>query len=192
MRYYTALLAMVMAPTSSLTAISVHQSSDDMRCEIALAYIETVLQGKSSKHFVFSDEWESVSFPLTDRGWSAPERGVRISAPPSSLLAEAKKRGGRSAIKYCPSIQAKLNAAGISYGSKAVADVANTVKGRQLRYKMEIVGVSIPVISIDKTKAVLYSSQVSGSLAGGAYVYYMKRSTSGKWIVVGSKLVTVA
>jgi hypothetical protein len=192
MRYHTILLAMIMTSASSLFANSVHGSNDDMRCAVALAYIETVLSGESGKQVVFSDEWESVSFPMTAGGWSTPERRTRISAPPRSLLAEAKRRGGQSAIKYCPSIQTRLTAAGIAYGPKVVSAIANTARGKDFRYKMEIVGVSIPVISRDKTKAVLYSSQVSGPLAGGASVYYMKRSASGKWVVVGSKLVTTA
>lgn len=192
MRYYVGLLAMVMTPTPPLAAGTVHRIGDDTRCSVALAYIETVLSGERGKQLVFSDERESVSYPLTAGGWSVPEHGTRSPAPPSSLLAEARKRGGQSAVKYCPSIRARLSVAGIAYGSKAVADASKTARGRDFRYNVKIIGVSTPVVSDDKRKAVFYSSQVSGPLAGGAYVYYMKRSPLGKWIVVGSKVVTTA
>lgn len=195
MKYYVILLALGLvhlSPSDASETGMARRSSDNTKCAAALAYINAVISDKSGKQFVFSDDWESVSYPLTAGGWFLPGRGTRGPAPPRSMLIAAKRQGGRSAIKYCPSIQVRLKEGKIPFGVEAVSAAVKTARGRDFRYNVEIVGVSIPTLSKNGTEAVLYSSQVSGPLAGGAYIYYMKCSSLGKWSIISYNVLTTA
>jgi hypothetical protein len=78
----------------------------------------------------------------------------------------------------------------IGYGSKAV-DAVNS-SDPSVTFKASIETISMPVVSVDGKLALLASSGVSGPLAGGGFLQFLKRQAGGSWKAVGSSPLWVA
>lgn len=180
--------ALVLTTATGKTSTQIENS----RCEVALTYVEGVLSTEKGKALVFSNGIENVHQLFNEEGWFPTQEGKQVSIPPRHLLSKAAESEAKSAIAACPMIRNKLSREQIPFGARAVRNVARTAKERDFKYRAVIIAVSLPIVADDETRAVLYSSRVSGPLAGGAYIHYLKRLPSGAWVVVASKTVAVA
>lgn len=160
------------------------------RCKVALAYANALLSQLHDR-VVFTDEGEQAYFRVSAGGWLTEDGSPSIS-PPADLLRTANRRGRVDALSSCPSMARGLKRASgdrrlVSYRSRIEVD------GNGRRDPNEVgVGITLPVISSDNKSAILFSSQVSGPLAGGIYAYYLRYSARNGWVVVSSKGFAVA
>jgi hypothetical protein len=176
--------------TSSVAAQEPTIEARAERCEIALAYADALLDQLHGK-VVFIREGEQAYSRLSKRKWFLEDGSPAVS-PPRPLLRSANRRGRVDALSLCPSMAAELNK--IVRGRRIVVsrstievDAVDGHAGEQVR-----VGITLPVISRRKDCAIIFSSQVSGPVAGGIYAYYMTRTSEKGWVVVSSKSLAVA
>jgi hypothetical protein len=160
------------------------------RCKIALAYANALIEQLDNR-IVFTHEGGQAYSRINAQGWFA-EDGSPSASPPVALLTTANRRGRVDAMSSCPMIGEALKNS--SKGRRvSVSKSMIKVSGIGKRDSKETkVGITLPVISTDRESAILFSSQVSGPLAAGAYAYYMRRSPKSGWIVVSSKPLTIA
>jgi hypothetical protein len=154
------------------------------RCAVALAYIDVLLARPSKIPRVFSIQQESAPDLPKPRDWMDTHLERRGASPSQALLRQLSNDTGQNAVVSCASVRKSLDRRHIRYGDSAADEAARTFTGSS--YRSEILSVSLPVISRDGKEALLTSSSVSGPLAAGGSLEYLRRQPSGGWAVVSS------
>ncbi len=189
------LLLILAASSNELAAASksaLSSGNDDIRCRVAIFFINNLIAEKPQRALVFSDIPEDT-FPSAKGGnWFSNEMNQRVAGPPVFLLNGARKEGGQSAIQLCSSVKQRLRAEKISFGAEAVENAINSKASNSFDYAYNVVGVSLPVVSATQDRAVLYSSQTSGPLIAGRYIFYLKKDRKRVWRIVASKVIAVS
>lgn len=160
------------------------------RCKIVLAYADALI-AQLDNRIVFTDEGRQAYSHISEQGWFTDD-GSPSTSPPVALLTIANREGRVDALSSCPMIGEGLKKS--SYGRRVSvykSKIEISAIGKRDSRKT-VVAITLPVISTDNKLAILFSSQVSGPLAGGAYAYYMRYSPEAGWIVVSSKSLAVA
>jgi hypothetical protein len=160
------------------------------RCKVAIAYASALLTQLHDR-VVFTNEGEQAYSKLNKGGWFS-ENGSLSASPPNNLLRLANREGRTDALSLCPSMATEIRK--VAYDRTVVItgsniDVNRTASSVSRRI---IVSITLPVVSTNKKSAILFSSQVSGPLAGGVYAYYMRYSSKKGWVVASSKRLAVA
>lgn len=177
-------LVFALAAVSS-SAPAQHAAGDraaELRCDIAGAYIESLLSEPGMRASVFSTE---SLYPLVPDGypqhWGSVDGESAASSPPPGLAETLP--AGSNAVRSCASIQRSLTRLGRRFGRGAVAWARHVRRGGYLRAR--IVTVSLPAMSADGEHAVLVASNSRGRLDGGEAWVHMERGRDGRWRATG-------
>lgn len=162
-------------------------------CALAESYLLSFPVVQNGGPVVFSDKNESGPREDGRLEWrdieSQRSNPKPIAGPPGELISGLRAGGGASAIKHCANVRELLDSKGIRYGKDAVNSGGSS---NVALFKSTILGISLPVISRDGSKAVLVESFYAGMLLGRGNVTYLKRQADGKWKVVGEAMLWVS
>lgn len=167
-------------------------TGDELQCEVALSFIDNLLAEKPDRDFVFSEGLEGMPSSNPRGHWVAEDTQRRVARPPMPLLYRARKEGGRSAIQSCSSVRDRLRFQKIAFDAEAVDRAAKSKAPNNFDYNYTIIGMSLPVVSATKDGAILYSSQTSGPMNAGGYLFYLKKDRAHRWRIIASLAVAVS
>jgi hypothetical protein len=160
------------------------------KCNISASYVDIILKNRPrDKTYIFSD---AGSFWLTDfenKNWFSPKTGVAGRLPPVELTSRVKMEFRESSISACSELRQRLKYRNLKFGKYDVK-LAEMAQARGIS-KFVILDIGLPIVSKDGKSAIIVNSQHSGFLAGGTYLYYL-RKYCGNWIVVSVNRVYVA
>ena len=164
--------------------------SKEERCRVAIAFADTLLAQLPGR-VVFAAEGEQAYSSLDARGWLS-DSGNPAPIPPSTLLEAANRRGRLDAMSLCPLFYSHFGGPhrerrGVISGSSIEVTAIDPSSQNKTT-----VSITLPVISSSRNSALLFSSQVSGPMAGGSYAYFLQNRPKKGWVIVSSKSLTVA
>jgi hypothetical protein len=188
----TILLSLLLA--SSVANRPLVQNDASERCRAAAAYAEHILARHARFNIVtvFSSDDELLDDVQVARRWfrePVDDEQAAIAAPPRALLRALASSESLSAVRECAAVAALLRARGVNFGPEAVAAATN-VSGDT--YHASIEGFSLPVIDRAGATAVLKARGASGMLAGGSFLYLLRRNGAGAWVVYGSAPLSIS
>ena len=158
-------------------------------CSVAAAYVVTVIAEAKNRPVVFTRHDKPSTSAITGGRWWKTD-GTRLVRPPAALIRRFEDQVNRNAVGRCPSVRRLLDSRRVGYGQKAVDAVYSP--DPSILFKARVYTISVPVVSADGKKAILYSSGVSGLMATGAYLELLERQPNGKWTVVANSALTVS
>lgn len=163
-----------------------------LACEVAAAYVQTVIAKAKNRPIVFTTNDEPFDAPFAGGQWwkMTGELPKAATPPPAALVKRLEDQGNRNAVSHCLSVRKLLDDHHIGYGPKAV-DAINSPDPSEL-FKATIHTISVPIVSANGKQALLGSSGVSGPLAGGGFLQLLERQPGGEWKVVAFSGLWVA
>ncbi|MBV9882124.1 MAG: hypothetical protein JO276_03870 [Sphingomonadaceae bacterium] len=182
------LLAAAAATGSARAEAAAGGRAADLRCRIALAYVENLLSEPRWRRSVFSTEGVVPFIP--DRypeHWGSID-GLSPTPPPPPGLAEALPIGS-NAVRGCASVRGLLTRRGVRFGNRVVAWARHLRRGY---YRARVVTISLPAVSADGAHAVLVAGNGRGGLDGGETWVHMERGRDGRWRATGATALWVA
>ena len=109
---------------------------------------------------------------------------VPLKQPPKpDLITRVQQRAPVAALGACASFRSYLTKHHVRYGRAAVS--AATGAGKEI-YDVEVLRLSLPVVSRDGTEAIAIEETAASDVEGGVYGVLLRRQPGGAWIVVGS------
>lgn len=161
------------------------------RCEVTISYLRAKLsEANDRESFVVSNEAIYIPDGIIGKKWVS-ESGRKALNPAKHLLAKFIRDGVGNALTTCPSMSNYLSSAKIPFGKDAVDENLRSIGNGRFRYRSTIVTISKAYLSRSKSEAILYYSGTSGPMAGGDFLYYLRKLRSG-WRVVSFIPVSVS
>jgi len=183
-RLLLALTGLILSAPCLAQTRPAHESLN-LRCEIALAYVQELVANPSWGPMIFDDRPADLVDFLEAGWWAEGAEPPRRVAAPDALVERLRAEEGAAAVHHCASLRLFLAANRIAYGRNAVRD-QHRLPWR-VRVRTGIVNLSLPVTSEDGRRAVLGFSH---SGAGASY-RLLERQSDGRWRVVASQPLAV-
>lgn len=157
-------------------------SDGTARCAAALGFIELELAGRRSDVPVVIDtDFGSETAGLDLPTLAAVRRELGPAAPRLPLLREMATTK-ESAATGCPALAAFLESRGIAFGRAAAGDIEQAGGDP---FRADIIGVSLPVLSVDRRDALLIARFAGGGDRVTGTAYHLQRRHDGAWTIAG-------
>ena len=108
--------------------------------------------------------------------------------PQPELLNRLEHADTVAALGACASLRTYLTKHHVKYGQAAVK--AATRGGREV-YAVEVLRLSLPIVSRDGTEAIAIEETAASDVEGGVYGVLLRRGPDGAWAVAASLEVTL-
>jgi hypothetical protein len=163
----------------------------DDACTVAVRFVDHWLhQLRGGRPVVFSDTPDITPNSPAPGPWFKLT-GEYGEAPPAAMLANGVDRPRDSAVARCPALRAYLDRAKIPYGAKAVAAATDNADGDNA-YPADILGLTLPSVSQDGTRALTTTSFQSGPLSGLGQFFLLKRQGDGGWPPISAQRLWIS
>lgn len=186
LRLYFSLAMLTIVGCSSCSPEPVPTTITHTACNIALDYMKQ-FRDQASKPIAVSQRSEGLSpsrheieeFLRSEPAWK--------DDPEFLMMLAASDIRDVNVVEQCSVVQDWLKDKNILHDDQQIEKIS-----REVYWSVDVLSMTVPIISQDGSIAQIYTSEFSGQLGGATYAVTFEKSPNGSWSILRKEALTIS
>ncbi|WP_237452181.1 hypothetical protein [Qipengyuania algicida] len=186
MRPKFVLTAIIIVACAACSADDASPAVPEAACGIALDYAKA-FKSKSSRQIAIWQRPEPRS-PLPQKVQLFLRQNPRFKNDPTlPLILESSDIRNVSVVEQCPSLKSWLNETSVLHDDHRINAITLLSQ-----WPVNLLAMSVPVLSKDGSTALMYTSESSGPLAAGHFAITYKKTAKDRWVLLTKEALAIS